>query len=167
MDVLRRVFRRDGRRPAGRALRSLTVLLAALPLFLLPACSSGGHGKTGKTSTTAPAQSGRTSGSGPAGSTPSWAKGMRTVTPDRLPPEARRTLELIDKGGPFPYPKDGTVFGNYENRLPKQPRGYYHEYTVPTPEARNRGARRIVTGSHSERYYTGDHYKTFEAVVHP
>ncbi|MBH1936528.1 guanine-specific ribonuclease N1 and T1 [Streptomyces sp. AV19] len=141
-------------------MRSLTVLLAALPLFLLPACSSGGHGKSSKTPATA--SSGRASGA-----TPSWAKGMRTVTPDRLPPEARRTLELIDKGGPFPYPKDGTVFGNYENRLPKQPRGYYHEYTVPTPEARNRGARRIVTGSHSERYYTGDHYKTFEAVVHP
>ncbi|WP_372406670.1 ribonuclease domain-containing protein [Streptomyces luteireticuli] len=163
MDVLRRMFRRGGRRPAGRALRSLTVLLAALPLFLLPACSSGDHGKSAKAPATT--SSGRTTGG--SGTTPSWAKGMRTVTPDKLPPEARRTLELIDKGGPFPYPKDGTVFGNYENRLPKQSRGYYHEYTVPTPEARNRGARRIVTGSHSERYYTGDHYKTFEAVVHP
>ncbi|MGI5337154.1 ribonuclease domain-containing protein [Streptomyces sp. CA-181903] len=87
--------------------------------------------------------------------------------PGQTSPEARRTLELIAKGGPFPYPKDGTVFGNYENRLPKQQRGYYHEYTVPTPDARNRGARRIVTGGHSERYYTGDHYKSFEAVVQP
>ncbi|GAA3069945.1 hypothetical protein GCM10020000_63020 [Streptomyces olivoverticillatus] len=90
---------------------------------------------------------------------------MKTVTEDKLPPEARRTLELIDKGGPFPYDKDGTVFGNHENRLPKQTRGYYHEYTVPTPGSRTRGARRIITGNHAERYYTGDHYQTFEAVV--
>ncbi|GAA0492012.1 ribonuclease [Streptomyces stramineus] len=133
------------------------MLLAALPLLLLPACSSGGDkaGKSGKTS----AATGRAA--------PSWAKGMRTVPPERLPAEARKTLELIDKGGPFPYEKDGTVFGNYENRLPKQARGYYREYTVPTPGARNRGARRIITGDHAERYYTGDHYQTFEAVVQP
>lgn len=165
------MFRRSalppgGRRPASRALRTLTAFLAALPLFLLPACSSGSHGKTSKATataggTTAPAKSGA------AGTAPSWAKGMKTVSPDKLPAEARHTLELIDKGGPFPYSQDGTVFGNHENRLPKQSRGYYHEYTVPTPGARNRGARRIITGNHSERYYTGDHYQTFEAVVHP
>lgn len=163
--MARHVSQRCGRRPSGRALRALTALLAALPLFLLPACSSGSHGKTSKATTSPHGSAG--DGTRGAGPTPAWAKGMKTVTPDRLPPEARRTLELIAKGGPFPYPKDGTVFGNYENRLPKQQRGYYHEYTVPTPDARNRGARRIVTGSHSERYYTGDHYKTFEAVVQP
>ncbi|MEV5507314.1 ribonuclease domain-containing protein [Streptomyces orinoci] len=146
-------------------MRALTVLLAALPLFLLPACTSGGHGKSAHHSTSAPARPATPQHGGTAG--PDWAKGMRTVTPDSLPPEARKTLQLIDKGGPFPYAKDGTVFGNYENRLPKQARGYYHEYTVPTPDARNRGARRIIAGSHSERYYTGDHYKTFEAVVKP
>ncbi|MBT2385161.1 ribonuclease N [Streptomyces sp. ISL-11] len=134
-------------------MRALTALVAALPLLLLPACSSGGH-KDGRTTSTATPR-------------PSWAKGMKTVTPDRLPAEARKTLELIEQGGPFPYTKDGTVFGNYENRLPKQARGYYHEYTVPTPGSRDRGARRIITGDHAERYYTGDHYQTFEAVVHP
>ncbi|MEU3756246.1 ribonuclease domain-containing protein [Streptomyces olivoreticuli] len=157
-----RQLRLPRRRPAGRALRALTAFLAALPLLLLPACSSGGH-KDGKTtSTTSPARG--TPGSPGA---PAWAKGMRTITPDRLPAEARKTLELIDKGGPFPYDKDGTVFGNYENRLPKQARGYYHEYTVPTPGSRTRGARRIIAGNHAERYYTGDHYDTFEAVVKP
>ncbi|MFC5722424.1 ribonuclease domain-containing protein [Streptomyces gamaensis] len=162
--------RTPGRRPAGRALRTLTALLAALPLLLLPACSSGGHkterpaaGSSGSTAAPAP---GATSGAA-AAATPPWAKGMKTVSRSKLPAEARHTLDLIDKGGPFPYDKDGTVFGNYENRLPKQRRGYYHEYTVPTPGARNRGAQRIITGDHSERYYTSDHYETFEAVVQP
>ncbi len=140
-------------------MRALTVLLTALPLLFLPACSTGGQ-KTEKPRTPA-------AGAPAPAATPAWAKGMKTVTEDRLPPEARRTLELIAKGGPFPYDKDGTVFGNYENRLPKQARGYYHEYTVPTPGSRTRGARRIITGEHTERYYTSDHYQTFEAVVHP
>lgn len=137
-------------------MRALTALLAGVALLLLPACSSSGGHKTQKS---------HSASSSPASGTPGWAKGMKTVTEDKLPPEARRTLELIDKGGPFPYDKDGTVFGNHENRLPKQTRGYYHEYTVPTPGARTRGARRIITGNHAERYYTGDHYQTFEAVV--
>ncbi|MFI1256473.1 ribonuclease domain-containing protein [Streptomyces netropsis] len=156
--MLRQNGRRHGR-PPGRPWRTLTVLLASLPLLLLPACSSGAS----KADKTPPAS--RTSTAPTA--IPAWAKGMKTVTRDRLPAEARRTLELIDRGGPFPYDKDGTVFGNYENRLPKQARGYYHEYTVPTPGARTRGARRIITGDHAERFYTGDHYQTFEAVVQP
>jgi ribonuclease T1 len=78
-----------------------------------------------------------------------------------LPPEARTTLQLIEQGGPFPYRRDGVVFGNYEKSLPLRPRGYYHEYTVPTPRARNRGARRIIAGRLNERYYTDDHYRTF------
>ncbi|MEU4211900.1 ribonuclease domain-containing protein [Streptomyces sp. NPDC026206] len=146
-------------------MRALTVLLAALPLLLLPACSSGSQ-KTEKNPAATATPSTRTPSTAP-GTVPSWAKGMKTVPEDRLPPEARRTLELIAVGGPFPYEKDGTVFGNYENRLPKQARGYYHEYTVPTPGSRNRGARRIITGQHAERFYTSDHYQTFEAVVHP
>jgi ribonuclease T1 len=78
-----------------------------------------------------------------------------------LPPEARTTLQLIEQGGPFPYSRDGVVFGNYERILPQRPRGYYHEYTVRTPRARNRGARRIIAGRQGERYYTADHYRTF------
>jgi ribonuclease T1 len=84
---------------------------------------------------------------------------------NRLPTEAQQTIVLIQKGGPFPYPqKDGTVFGNFERRLPRAARGYYREYTVPTPGVRNRGARRIITGSPQEYYYTGDHYRSFALV---
>ncbi|MBB1252089.1 ribonuclease domain-containing protein [Streptomyces alkaliterrae] len=99
--------------------------------------------------------------------TPEWAEGMPLLTPGELPAEARETLRLIEADGPFPYAKDGSVFGNYERRLPLQARGYYREYTVPTPGARNRGARRIVTGDEGERYYTSDHYESFKAVVNP
>lgn len=85
-----------------------------------------------------------------------------------LPVEAQRTLALIKQGGPFPYAKDGVVFGNYEGILPKQKRGYYHEFTVETPRARNRGARRIVVGgtaaTSGEYYYTGNHYVTFMRI---
>lgn len=84
-----------------------------------------------------------------------------SVSEAELPSEARDTLRLIQQGGPFSYPRDGVVFGNFEHRLPPQPRGYYHEYTVKTPGARNRGARRIVCGSLPECYYSGDHYRTF------
>jgi len=83
--------------------------------------------------------------------------------PAFLPPEARATLALIARGGPFPHRQDGVVFGNYEGLLPKQPRGYYHEYTVETPGARTRGARRIITGGTPPAvcYYTEDHYRSF------
>lgn len=70
-------------------------------------------------------------------------------------------LRQIEKGGPFRYEKDGSVFGNREKLLPSHPRGYYREYTVPTPGAKNRGARRVVQGRGGETYYTRDHYRTF------
>jgi ribonuclease T1 len=81
-----------------------------------------------------------------------------------LPREARETIALIRKGGPFPYAKDGVVFGNREARLPRQKRGYYHEYTVRTPGERTRGARRIVAGAGGEFYYSPDHYNSFLRV---
>ncbi len=100
-----------------------------------------------------------------------------------LPPEARNTLQLIKQGGPFPYLRDGVVFGNYEYSLPQQKHGYYHEYTVKTPGAHNRGARRIVCGAVPARgrpmdspllrsdpfallecYYTDDHYRSFRRI---
>lgn len=83
-----------------------------------------------------------------------------------LPAEAQETLRLIQAGGPFPYDRDGVVFGNFEGRLPKQRRGYYHEYTVPTPGLSHRGARRIVTGGEPPRefWYTDDHYESFRRV---
>lgn len=93
---------------------------------------------------------------------------LDTVDVEKLPREAQYTLMLIKKGGPFPYAKDGTVFRNYEGVLPKQKRGYYREYTVKTPRARNRGARRIVAGGEpttsGEYYYTDDHYATFKRI---
>ncbi len=85
---------------------------------------------------------------------------------DGLPPEAHATLALIQAGGPFPYRKDGTVFHNREGLLPERARGYYREYTVPTPGARDRGARRIVTGGRPPEvfYYTADHYRSFRRI---
>ncbi len=84
-----------------------------------------------------------------------------------LPSQAHDTLELIDAGGPFPYPQDGTVFQNREGVLPDHSTGYYHEYTVKTPGSSHRGARRIVTGEEAqEDYYTADHYATFDLVDH-
>jgi ribonuclease T1 len=81
-----------------------------------------------------------------------------------LPAEATGTWRLIEKGGPFPYREDGTVFGNRERLLPAEKAGYYHEYTVGTPGSDDRGARRMVTGSGGELYYTGDHYVSFVVV---
>lgn len=90
-----------------------------------------------------------------------------TTAANTLPPEAAATLRLIDRGGPFPHRKDGTVFQNRERRLPDMPRGYYREYTVPTPGGNDRGARRIVTGGTPPEvyYYSGDHYRSFRRIA--
>lgn len=89
---------------------------------------------------------------------------MRSALPSFLPPQARDTLAAIAAGGPFSHDQDGVVFGNYEGLLRKQPRGYYHEYTVETPGARTRGTRRIITGGNPPTvyYYTADHYRSFQ-----
>ena len=89
---------------------------------------------------------------------------IQSVATAELSPEAIITLKLIKQGGPYPYRRDGVVFRNFEKRLPIKQRGYYHEYTVKTPGARNRGARRIVCGPPTECYYTGDHYKSFNRI---
>lgn len=93
-----------------------------------------------------------------------------SVSQAELPPEAIATERLIHSGGPFPHAKDGVVFGNRERRLPPARRGYYREYTVPTPGASDRGARRIVCGgerpaSPEACYYTDDHYTSFRRIV--
>lgn len=88
-----------------------------------------------------------------------------TISNAGLPPEARNTLRAIKNGGPFAYPRDGVVFGNFERILPKHPRGYYHEYTVKTPGTRGRGARRIISGGSGEYFYTADHYQTFKRIL--
>jgi ribonuclease T1 len=120
----------------------LRLLLLLLVVFAAPACES------------------RTAGTTPF------------VQAAELPAEGRATLTLIRRGGPFPHRKDGSVFGNFERLLPDRPRGYYLEYTVPTPGARDRGARRIVAGQGStgnvrtsgEYYYTDDHYRSFRKI---
>ncbi|MFE9254843.1 ribonuclease domain-containing protein [Streptomyces sp. NPDC006879] len=142
-------------RPGRIPLRTLGAVFLSV-LLALSACT-GGRGTTAETpgaTRTAVAQQ-----------TPGWARGMATVRVGALPAQARHTLELIEAGGPYPYRQDGTVFGNFERLLPKQPRGHYREYTVPTPAEGSRGARRLVTGRAGEVYYTDDHYESFRAVL--
>ena len=92
---------------------------------------------------------------------------MGEIAVAELPREAQETLALIKHGGPFLYEQDGNLFSNRERLLPKHPRGYYREYTVSTPGARNRGARRIIAGSDGEYFYTDDHYRTFRLIRMP
>ena len=97
-------------------------------------------------------------------------EGFATVALSALPNQAQQTQRLITAGGPFPYTKDGVVFGNYERQLPRRTRGFYREYTVPTPGARDRGARRIVCGGVQPNqpeacFYTADHYTSFQRIV--
>jgi ribonuclease T1 len=95
---------------------------------------------------------------------PPSSQGRSSVALAGLPEEAREVVTLIRRGGPFRYERDGAVFGNFEGVLPARSRGYYREYTVPTPGLRHRGARRIVAGRGGELYYTDDHYKTFRHI---
>jgi ribonuclease T1 len=88
-----------------------------------------------------------------------------TVRASDLPKEARETIAQIKKGGPFPYKKDGVIFGNFERILPIHERGYYREFTVRTPGSRDRGARRIISGRAGELYYTDNHYQSFRRVL--
>ncbi|MEU9119157.1 ribonuclease domain-containing protein [Streptomyces sp. NPDC048506] len=150
------------RSAARRAAVVLAALLAGL-LFVLTGCATGGAAE-GSSPRPPRAASDVTAAPGTSG-VPEWAHGLPVVTVGRLPSQARDTLRLIDAGGPFPYRQDGTVFGNREGLLPRQARGYYHEYTVPTPGSPDRGARRLVTGESHETYYTDDHYRSFQAVL--
>jgi len=92
-----------------------------------------------------------------------------TVALNQLPPQGIETYHRIHQGGPFPFEKDGVVFGNRERLLPPEKRGYYHEYTVKTPRSRDRGARRIVCGGPTTApdacYYSADHYASFRKIV--
>lgn len=103
----------------------------------------------------------------PARAPPAYIDGFPVITLDALPPEALDTLALIERGGPFPFRQDGTIFQNRERLLPLKPAGYYREYTVITPGASTRGARRIVAGAGGELYYTDDHYASFRRIWKP
>jgi ribonuclease T1 len=99
-----------------------------------------------------------------------FAFGAFAFSPDEvrlssLPSEARSTVALIRKGGPFPHERDGVVFGNREKLLPARERGWYREYTVRTPGERTRGARRIVAGRDGTLYYSDDHYQSFRRIL--
>ena len=104
------------------------------------------------------------------GSFPSYAfeksGGFERISSAELPKEARETLQLVRKGGPYPYSQDGVTFSNRERILPKEARGFYREYTVKTPGVRSRGARRIICGGSQQNicYYTADHYASFKQI---
>ena len=101
----------------------------------------------------------------PAAPSVANTSGLPEVRASELPDEARRTLALIARGGPYPYTRDDVTFGNFERILPRKPTGYYKEYTVPTPGESDRGARRIVAGKAGEKYYTPDHYNSFTFII--
>lgn len=106
---------------------------------------------------------------GTAAETPTATPALAEISLSELPAQAQETHRLVRAGGPFPYAKDGTVFGNRERLLPRQARGFYREYTVKTPGARNRGARRLVCGGKPPTapevcYYTDDHYASFKRI---
>ncbi len=89
---------------------------------------------------------------------------IETVAAAQLPKEARETIALVRKGGPYPHRRDGITFSNRERILPSKPRGYYREFTVRTPGEKTRGARRIVAGDAGELYYSDDHYASFRRI---
>lgn len=143
----------------------LGLLMLALALTLLANCGGAGSGGDASSATRSYE---RTTSTAPASSTRSStaSDGLRTIDYADLPKQAKDTLRLIDAGGPFPYPRDdGKTFGNFEGLLPKQKRGYYKEYTVPTPGAQTRGARRIIRGQDGTMYYTSDHYDSFRRIL--
>jgi guanyl-specific ribonuclease Sa len=129
----------------------LTLVVAVLGVF---GVSTATFAATSATDTTA------SSLAQPCGDT----SGFDVVKLGDLPPEASDTEDLIASNGPYPFPEDGTVFQNREGLLPDCESGYYHEYTVITPGSPDRGARRIVTGSGGEHFYTEDHYKSFVLI---
>lgn len=145
------------RRRITAALIGLLVLV--LGGWLVKDVLSGGTptAPTPSTSASAPAKGGA--------AVPGAESGLPVKALSTLPPQATDTWKLIEKGGPYPYPRnDDVVFENREKRLPGKKSGYYHEYTVKTPGSPDRGARRLITGQAHELYYTGDHYASFVVV---
>ena len=158
-----------------RVLDLVLVLGLLVAVALLTACGQSTTGQAGAAGALPVAEGGPATQRATTGRTPTVpartqpAAGAIDRLPAipfaQLPPEARETIHLIDRDGPFPYAKDGATFGNRERLLPAQPEGYYREYTVRTPGSRDRGARRIVAGRSGELYYTDDHYESFKRVV--
>ena len=148
----------------ARRLASLLVVAAVVLAVALVATHGGGDG----TAADPPTPTSRATSSpvvATAAATPVRHSGLPAVAAARLPAEARSTLRLIAAGGPFPFARDGVEFRNRERLLPPHARGFYHEYTVPTPGSDDRGARRLIVGDDGGRYYTSDHYASFREVV--
>jgi ribonuclease T1 len=147
--------------------RQLPALLAVLLGLVVLAFVLAGIPQTG----TAPPADGRAAPSRSAAASPAMASGVANpsrlpeIKASSLPPEARQTLALIARGGPYPYSRDNVTFGNFERILPRKTSGYYREFTVRTPGESDRGARRIVAGAAGEKYYTADHYESFKFIV--
>jgi ribonuclease T1 len=139
------------------ALRAMLILSGAVLVLATWSC---GHGSETSSQNVASSPV-TTSDVLPAGKGLEAANKIRSTD---LPPEARQTIQLVKKGGLFPYAKDGSVFSNREGLLAAKPSGYYREYTVKTPGERDRGARRIIVGKDGEYYYTDDHYRSFKRI---
>ena len=142
-------------------LAAVLVLLVGLGMMLSSTQESPVSPGAPTGSTAAPAPTGSTAASAPAVD----GSGLEAVAASSLPQEARETLDLIARGGPYPYSRDGAVFSNFERLLPRKPSGYYKEFTVRTPGESDRGARRIVVGETGEKYYTPDHYESFLQIL--
>ncbi|MBW4720885.1 ribonuclease domain-containing protein [Saccharothrix obliqua] len=154
--------------------RRLTVALVGLIALVVVgyfAKDLGGSSEPAPTTSSAPTRAHATGGSAARSATaepaevPGAASGLPVRALSALPAEAAATWRLVEQGGPFPYPRnDGVPFRNREKLLPAKSGDYYREYTVPTPGSSDRGARRLVTGSSAEVYYTSDHYSSFVVV---
>ncbi|ALG07522.1 ribonuclease domain-containing protein [Kibdelosporangium phytohabitans] len=138
------------------------VLLVVAGWLIREVGSDPAPGDSGPAGTAPASQSAKPGGQGAA--VPGQDSGLRVTALSKLPQEATTTWRLIEKGGPYPYDRDGVVFENREKRLPAKAREYYHEYTVPTPGSRDRGARRLIYGKERELYYTENHYDSFVLV---
>lgn len=145
----------------------LTALLAlllglAVLAFVLAGVPQTGTAPSGAGTASAVKTNAVPSDAPPATANPS---GLPEMKASDLPAEARQTLALIARGGPYPYSRDDATFGNFERILPRKSSGYYKEYTVRTPGESDRGARRIVAGQAGEKYYTPDHYNSFTFII--
>lgn len=143
--------------------RHLWLIAAVLLIGLWAWSQRAGHAPTPAVPASVPSASSPAAAPSPVGVRDRRGDEMPPVGAIALPPQAADVLRRIAAGGPFQHRQDGSVFQNRERRLPRQPRGYYREYTVDTPGESDRGARRIVTGGDppSEYYYTDDHYRSF------
>jgi ribonuclease T1 len=152
-------------RPLKRTPSRLAAAVLALAGIVLAACGPAAPAwdASSPRSSVAPGASGTTSARAPGSvsARPAARGGGFDAVPAGERSAVGSTLRQIAAGGPFPHRRDGIVFANREGRLPPEPAGYYHEYTVETPGSADRGARRLVTGRGGEAYYSNDHYRSF------